>query len=517
MVLGRFRTAFANCYKDRVLFILPVLLLLLSTSCATFTEDTPQRVYLEKSAVPELPITPDEAQHLQALATYTPFMEALLVQLISIDSVNQLLVEGSNDIFFAAKDVLQSSGAEVELIPVQTPHGRVYNLIAVVEGDHPGPTMLFSGHMDTVPYQSELWDAGIQPLSGVRIGDRIYGRGALDMKGGVAVMMTVMAYLAESQALSAGRLMLLLTPDEETGGAYGTAVIARDYPDILHSDMTIIAEPTQFFPLATPAVAYGEKGVLWVRFLFTGDAGHSSSSGITAGSLDSALRFVSQLESFTFPGSSDIKNSRVIRELRKRFTFGDLLRLRRDFSDGASDLSLFSQSTLSVTDIATAPRTIANQMPASTEVIVDFRLMPGVTIPMMTHQIVSFMTDLGFAVELCDEFRVHYDDQKPDAPDVRIEVMFAKEGSQESLDSAETEFITQVFEAVYRTQPLYMLSPGFTDAGNLRSSGLRNIYIIGPKGDGAHAVHEYVTASSMESLAAFYLTAALRFLQADGP
>src|SRR5215211_5479238 len=108
-------------------------------------------------------------------------LERLLIQLVSIDSVNPDLVPGGageGEIARFVADWLAQTGLEVIL--QETAEGRP-NVVAAVKGTGGGRSLMLNAHMDTVGY------AGMErPLEPYVEGNRLYGRGAFDMKGSLA-------------------------------------------------------------------------------------------------------------------------------------------------------------------------------------------------------------------------------------------------------------------------------------------------------------------------------------------
>ncbi|HWF72592.1 MAG TPA: M20/M25/M40 family metallo-hydrolase [Solirubrobacteraceae bacterium] len=120
--------------------------------------------------------------------------------------------------------------------------GRSYadrpNVAARLPGRGGGRSLLFSGHVDVVPALGPsahgYWDGNLE-------NGRLYGRGALDMKGGVACYLHAMRCLIECGVPLAGDVIVETTVDEEFGGANGTlACRLRGY----HADGAVLAEPT---------------------------------------------------------------------------------------------------------------------------------------------------------------------------------------------------------------------------------------------------------------------------------
>jgi acetylornithine deacetylase len=184
----------------------------------------------------------------------------LLRALVGIDSVNPTLVPGAAGegeiAAFLAGWLRQAPRLTVEVVEVAP--GRP-NVVATLPGRGGGPTLLFNTHLDTVgvehmpdPFAAEIRD------------DRLYGRGALDIKGGVAAMAAAVRALAEEAPLP-GTVILAAVADEEAA-SLGTEHLART----VRADAAIVLEPTDLRP------CLAHRGFVWLEVETTGRAAHGS-------------------------------------------------------------------------------------------------------------------------------------------------------------------------------------------------------------------------------------------------
>jgi succinyl-diaminopimelate desuccinylase len=133
---------------------------------------------------------------------------------------------------------------------------------------------MLSGHLDTVPVDGPAWTV---PAWGGLIRDgRLYGRGALDMKGAVAAMVLAFERVCASGEVPAGDIVLALTAGEEVDSVGASALCASGLLDGVET--TLIGEPTDL------AVGIGHRGALWVRVEAGGSPAHGSQpdAGINA-------------------------------------------------------------------------------------------------------------------------------------------------------------------------------------------------------------------------------------------
>jgi len=126
--------------------------------------------------------------------------------------------------------------------------------------------LVLSGHLDTVPLGNAPWS--VPPHEGVERDGRIYGRGASDMKGGVAACMRAALDLA-AEPHRAADLRLILSAGEETG-CEGVLALAEDRTLLGTAGALIVAEPTDNRPLL------GHKGALWLHLHHRGVTAHGS-------------------------------------------------------------------------------------------------------------------------------------------------------------------------------------------------------------------------------------------------
>ena len=115
------------------------------------------------------------------------------------------------------------------------------NLVARLPGTGGGRSLVFSGHMDTMPASAEGWTSFPDPFSGAIKDGKLYGRGSADMKTGIAAGFLALECLHELGARLRGDVIAESVVDEENGGVNGTLAARLRNPDI---DFAILAEPS---------------------------------------------------------------------------------------------------------------------------------------------------------------------------------------------------------------------------------------------------------------------------------
>jgi succinyl-diaminopimelate desuccinylase len=170
----------------------------------------------------------------------------------------------------------QRYGIEVKRQPVE--EGRP-NVIAKIPGNG-GPSIMFNGHIDTVPpYDMK------EPFSGKIQNGNILGRGACDMKGPIAAMMTAMAAIKLSGVTPGGDIYFSAVVDEEEKGI-GVEALIQDWPKV---DAVIVGEGTDL------ELCLGHKGLEWIKIEVTGKKTHSGNAKAGINAITMAGRLITYL------------------------------------------------------------------------------------------------------------------------------------------------------------------------------------------------------------------------------
>ncbi len=168
------------------------------------------------------------------------------------------------------------------------------NVVARIEGSGPGRCVHFNSHLDVVE-PGEGWT--IDPFAGEIRDGRVYGRGACDMKGGLAASIVAVEAILDEGIDFAGAIEISGTVDEETGGYAGVAWLAeRGHFSPPRVDHVIIPEP-----LYKDAVCLGHRGVWWSEVEVRGRIAHGSMPFLGVSAIRGMGALLAKIEDELYP------------------------------------------------------------------------------------------------------------------------------------------------------------------------------------------------------------------------
>ncbi len=168
----------------------------------------------------------------------------------------------------------------IEPVVIETAPNRG-NVIARLKGDGGARPLLLYGHTDVVPVEPAHWT--VDPFGGLLRDGYVYGRGALDMKGILAMQLAV--FLTLARQMRAGNLslhrdvILAATSDEESDSNQGIGILVEQHPDLLRAEYALSEFGGYSLHLAGKCfypVQTAEKGNVWMRLRASGRPGHAS-------------------------------------------------------------------------------------------------------------------------------------------------------------------------------------------------------------------------------------------------
>jgi acetylornithine deacetylase/succinyl-diaminopimelate desuccinylase-like protein len=308
----------------------------------------------------------------------------LAQQLIRFDTAAPQGREGKLIAWLAPQ--LEAAGLDVRLL-ARDPERP--NIVARLRGRGAAPPLLLHGHVDVVSVADQKWS--VDPFAGEIRDGVLWGRGALDMKGGVAMLVTAVLRAAAGPP-PAGDIVLCVLSDEEQGGAFGAGFLVDEHPELFAEVRHAIGEFGGFsFPMIGKRVypiQVAEKQRAIVRLVAEGDAGHGALGG--PGSAITALAHSTRrigktgLPVHITPVTAEMLEGMaravgpplgsVVRGLTHEAISGALL---RTLGDRAGAIAPMLRNTATVTHLAAGDREVINVVPARAEASLDCRVLPG--------------------------------------------------------------------------------------------------------------------------------------------
>ncbi len=238
--------------------------------------------------------------------TQTHDPAALLKALIACRSVTPA-DDGAQDWM---AEVLTGAGFAVERLTFSAPGTPdVDNLFASIGSG--APHLVFAGHTDVVPAGEEArWSH--PPFAGEIAGGALYGRGAVDMKGGIACFMAAALGKLAEDGQAHGTLSLLITGDEEGPSVNGTEkALAWALEQGQHFDAALVGEPTSRVKLGD-TVKTGRRGGLSATITVTGRQGHAAYPHLADNPMHKMIRILDRLERLSLDeGTRDFEPSNL--------------------------------------------------------------------------------------------------------------------------------------------------------------------------------------------------------------
>jgi len=197
----------------------------------------------------------------------------LLQQLIRFDTTNPPGNEAECIGF--VRGLLEDAGCEVELYAKDPARP---NLVSRLRGSGNRAPLLLQGHVDVVTTKGQDWTR--PPFSGELVDGFVWGRGALDMKGGVAMMVSAFLRAAREQTELPGDIILTVLADEENGGDFGAKFLVEEHAHLFEGVQYSLGEfggftlelgGKRFYPIQV-----AEKQICWLKARVPGRGGHGA-------------------------------------------------------------------------------------------------------------------------------------------------------------------------------------------------------------------------------------------------
>ena len=369
---------------------------------------------------------------------------ALLSSLVAADSVNPSLVHGGvgeREVATLIEGWARDAGLETEWL--EETRGRPSVLVRA-RGKGGGRTLLVCGHIDTVNVQ------GMSDPHTPRIeGDRLYGRGAYDMKAGVAA--ALLAARDASRLGLGGDVVVAAVADEEHA-SLGVQEALRH----ISADAAVVTEPTEL------ELAVAHKGFVWSEIEITGRSAHGSRPHLGVDAILKMGAVLVELEQFD-------------RSLAKR------------------EHPLLGRASLHASRIEGGVE--LSSYPARCKLGLEHRTLPGVTGQQIEAQLESLL-------ERCREADPGFEASQ--------RTLLVREPFEIDQDEELVRLVSRAAgEVLGEAVPIGGVSY-WADAAFIAAAGIPTV-LFGPGGEGAHAIEEWVSISDTEAVARTLVRLASRF------
>jgi acetylornithine deacetylase/succinyl-diaminopimelate desuccinylase-like protein len=307
----------------------------------------------------------------------------LCSELIRIDSVNTGDPATIGDGEARAARYIQAKLDEVgyQTTYVEAVPGRGNVICRLAGADPTRGALLVHGHVDVVPADASEWT--VDPFSGAVRDGYVWGRGAVDMKDMVAMIVAVARDFKTSGYVPPRDLIFAFMSDEEAGGSFGSQWLVDHHPELFAAATEAISEVGGFSisldgDRRAYLVAAAEKGVAWAHLKATGRAGHGSMIN-DDNAVSRIAQAVATLGSHVFP----ITHTATVDALLESITALTGLEFPEDDLEGAvakiGPVSRILNATLRNTANPTMLKAgyKANVIPSTAEATVDCRVLPG--------------------------------------------------------------------------------------------------------------------------------------------
>jgi acetylornithine deacetylase/succinyl-diaminopimelate desuccinylase-like protein len=414
---------------------------------------------------------------------------ALLSRYIQIDTTNP----PGNEIKAAQflKQVLDREGIESRIIESAPGRGNIY---ARLRGDGSKKSVVMLHHMDVVPAEAKLWKE--PPFSGAMKDGMIWGRGAIDNKGGGVMQLMALLALKRQNVQLKGDVIFIGTADEEAGGVLGAGYLLDKHPE-LFKDVAVVLNEGGGIRLGEDgrarmySVGIAEKVPLWLKLTATGTPGHAASPGgnqavlkmISAlnriASYQSPIKVVPEVQKFYADSAASAPAGR-------RAQYSDLTKALQDAVFAAEFLKDRSnnarvRNTISITGIKGSDK--INVIPAEASAEIDVRLLPG-------EEPQAFLNEIR---------RVVADDS------IKIEILLSRAAAASPISAEALKVIAEYAQAEDPGAPmLFPMGSGFTDCHFFRAKRIPCLGFLPrrshPSESGmVHGVNERISVESLKS------------------
>lgn len=307
------------------------------------------------------------------------------------------------------RQLLEGAGIETQIAALDPARP---NLLARIKGSGEAPPLLLYGHVDVVGVDKQAWSR--DPFGGDVHDGFVWGRGALDMKGGVAMLLSAFLRAHARKLPLRGDLILAMVSDEEAGGEYGASFLAEQFADYFAGVKYALGEFGGFAFHALGRTFYpimvAEKQLCWLKATIRGDGGHGSMGKTGAdcmGKLGDMLRSLSRntlpinvtpaarLMIESMATALPVLPSLLLRGLLRPRLGGIILKL---LGEKGGTFAPILRNTVSATVVRGGDK--INVHPSEITVELDGRTLPGVTPQQFIDELRRYAIDDSIGLEV---------------------------------------------------------------------------------------------------------------------
>lgn len=319
------------------------------------------------------------------VATIFQHPEVLLQNLIRFNTTNP--PGNERECISYINRLLNKAGIKTNLLARDTTRP---NLIARLSGQGKAPPLLLYGHVDVVTTENQTWSQ--PPFEGKILDGCVWGRGALDMKGGVAIMLAAFLRAKAEGLRLPGDVILAIVSDEEKGGFTGARFLvenhANQFADVRYAigefgGFSFYVGKKKFYPIMV-----AEKGLCRIEVTLHGPSGHPTET-YHAGAMAKLGKLLQLLDRKHLPVHITPATRKMIQTMSSALSFPANLALRQLLNPRLTDLMLrllgkqvkqfepLLHNTVNATMITGAD--VPNRIPDRISLQLVFTLLPGYT------------------------------------------------------------------------------------------------------------------------------------------
>lgn len=388
---------------------------------------------------------------------------ALTQDLIRIPTLNPP-GENYREICGFLAEYLGARGFEVQMIRAEGTPGDSksyprWNVIARHEGKSKGDCVHFNSHIDVVEV-GQGWTT--DPFGGELKDGKIFGRGACDMKGGLAASIIAVEAFLETYPDYSGSIEISGTADEETGGYGGVAYLAEQ-GHYAHVDHVIIPEPLQ-----KDRICLGHRGVYWAEIETHGEIAHGSMPFLGNCAVRHMGAVLQEMEDTLYPALAQKHTAMPVVPPQARQSTMNINSFHGGQSEPDPDFTGFPSACV----------------PDSCRMVIDRRFLIEESVDDVRQEI----------KDVLETVKSNRDDFSYDLRD-----MWQVQPTMTAKDAPVVSSVAQAIEDVLGKSPDYVVSPGTYDQKHIDRIGrLKNCIAYGPGLlELAHKPDEYVGVDDM--------------------